>query len=137
MKHMSGMYLSPILVDDWEFTDDGGPGEFHWLRRSGLGEPPMSAGLWRHLPEENPKGFSYEVFGSETLYVIDGAAELTLPDDSVFWLQEGYLASFADGFKATWRTVEPFMKFFVVNGGANPTPHPRMRLCRDACNRHN
>ena len=84
-------------------------------------------------PRRTRSGFTYEVSGSETLYVIDGAAQLTLPDDSVIWLQEGYLASFAEGFEARWRTVEPFMKFFVVNGGATPTPQPWVRLSRGAC----
>lgn len=108
-------YISPVLIDEWEFIDDGcNAGEVHWLRRSDPKEPLLSAGLWRHLPDGRPEGLPYHVVGSETLYVIDGAAELTLPDGSTLWLQEGYLASFKDGFKATWRTKEPFMKFFVV-----------------------
>ncbi len=108
-------HISPVLIDEWEFVDDGcSAGEVHWLRRSGPDEPMLSTGLWRHLPDGHPEGLPYRVAGSETLYVIDGAAELTLPDGSTIWLQEGYLASFGDGFEATWRTKEPFMKFFVV-----------------------
>jgi uncharacterized cupin superfamily protein len=108
-------YISPVLLDEWEFVDGGeSAGEVHWLRRSGPGEPLLSAGLWRHLPEEHPHGLPYKVEGSESIYVIDGMAELTLPDGSIMWLQEGYLASFGDGFEAIWKTKEPFMKFFVV-----------------------
>jgi uncharacterized cupin superfamily protein len=109
-----GAFISPVLFDEWEFPNHDHPGEFDWLRRNARGEPLLRAGLWRHLPEENPHGIPFRVTGTETMYVIDGSAVLTLPDGSTIWLQEGATASFSDGFEAVWHTMEPFTKFFVV-----------------------
>jgi uncharacterized cupin superfamily protein len=110
-----GAFVSPVLIDEWERLDDGiSAGEVHWLRRSEPDDPLLSSGLWRHIPEEDTAALPYRVAGSETMYVVEGAAKLTLTDGSVIWLQPGTIASFADGFEAQWRTLEPFMKFFVV-----------------------
>lgn len=114
MPHaLESVFRTTTAPDAWEpFTVDGvTSGEVHWLRRSGEGEPTYFAGLWRHEPEGPGP---YVVAGSETILVLKGAADLELADGSTVELRVGDFVSFADGFSATWRTLEPFEKLFVL-----------------------
>ena len=51
---------------------------------------------------------------TDSFQVIEGEAELELPDGEKIQLVAGGIYSFAGGFTATWRTRSPFLKFFVM-----------------------
>jgi uncharacterized protein len=114
----TGAYALPAGMDSWQpFVREDGTvsGEVQWLRASAAGESPaLYTGLWRHQPDEEPEGAPYAVSGSETFLLIDGAIELVLPDGTSMRIDKGDIVSFPDGFTATWFTLEPVLKFFVV-----------------------
>ncbi|MGY4691453.1 cupin domain-containing protein [Salibacterium sp. K-3] len=73
-----------------------------------------TVGLWKHTPEEHPDGMPYGVEGTETFHVVEGKAILTTGDGEEITMKPGHVYSFSNGFEGTWRTIEPFMKFFVT-----------------------
>lgn len=90
-------------------------GKVKWLRINGEGEPLLATGFWHHTPEEHPDGMPYGVKGNETFNVIEGKAELYTTDGKVITLEKGDVFTASNGFEATWKTLAPFTKFFVVS----------------------
>lgn len=102
----------------WEPFLPGGEeevGKVSWLRQTQDEKGVLFAGLWKHLPEMHPDGMPYGVEGNETFYVIEGRAELTNSNGDTILLEKGNSYSFKDGYVGTWKTLEPFMKFFIVS----------------------
>lgn len=97
----------PFIVGDQQV------GEVHWLVRSPGPQGVRAAGLWRVDPEEGA-ALPYTVSGSETIHVLAGEAELDTPAGEIVRLTPGDIVSLPDGFTATWRTLSPFTKFFVI-----------------------
>jgi uncharacterized cupin superfamily protein len=116
MISVSNISRTSIDSATWEPFLEGEEqiGEVDWLCQREDETGALFAGLWRHRPEEHPDGVPYRVAGSETFHVLEGACELTLKNGEAIRLQAGDSVTFADGFEATWRTIEPFLKFFVV-----------------------
>lgn len=99
----------PFLHGDEEI------GKVSWLRQTQDENRVLFAGLWKHLPEMHPDGMPYGVEGNETFYVIEGKAELTDSNGNTILLVKGNSYSFKDGYVGTWKTLEPFTKFFIVS----------------------
>lgn len=99
----------------WEpfVPGDSAIGEVHWLVQEARPHGVLAAGLWRIDPESGAE-LPYFVSGSETIHVLEGEAALDLPDGSTIDLTPGMILTLPDGFTATWRTLSPFKKFFVV-----------------------
>lgn len=101
--------------DNWEpFVHEGHTvGEVRWLVQEARENGVLVAGLWRIDPESGAE-FPYSVAGSETIHVLEGEAILEDEGGETIRLEPGVIVSLSDGYKATWRTLSPFKKFFVV-----------------------
>ncbi|SNS23709.1 Monoamine oxidase [Geodermatophilus saharensis] len=104
-----------VTPETWEpFVVQGQKlGEVHWLVQSQRPQGVLAAGIWRIGPVEGAE-LPYAVAGSETIHVLEGEAELETSDGAKIRLTPGNVVSLPDGFTATWRTLSPFKKFFVV-----------------------
>jgi uncharacterized cupin superfamily protein len=113
MTTASSVKSSSVSADSWEqLIEDGRKmGQVHWLLQSDDG--PL-AGLWK-IDTEGGAEVPYNVTtNTDSFHVIEGEAELELPDGEKIQLVAGGLYSFPGGFTATWRTRSPFLKFFVM-----------------------
>lgn len=90
-------------------------GKVQWVRVNGEGESLLATGFWHHTPEEHPDGMPYGVAGNETFHVLEGKAELHTKDGKKITLGKGDVFSASNGFEATWKTLAPFTKFFIVS----------------------
>ena len=104
-----------VNPESWEpFVVQGQAlGEVHWLVQAQRPQGVLAAGIWRIGPEEGAE-LPYGVTGSETIHVLEGEAELETSAGEKIRLAPGSVVSLPDGFTATWRTLSPFKKFFVV-----------------------
>lgn len=109
------VFNSSIHKNQWEpFVIEGEKiGEVSLLRQTEEKQGALTTGLWRHQPDEHPDGMPYAVMGAETFYVLEGEAELLTSNGDKVSLQSGNIYSFSNGFEGTWKTVKPFVKFFV------------------------
>lgn len=112
---MTAVPKSTIAPQSWVpfLVGDQPAGEVHWLRVEERPHGTLATGIWRIGPEEGAC-LPYAVQGSETIQVLEGEAELDVPGGEVIRLGPGDIISLPDGFTATWRTLSPFKKFFVV-----------------------
>lgn len=102
-------------ADSWEPFVDGGHqiGEVRWITQQERPGGVLAVGLWRIDPEAGAE-LPYAVRGSETIHVLEGEAVLEQPDGGTIELRPGVVVSLPDGYTATWRTLTPFKKLFVV-----------------------
>jgi len=107
--------LATLATATWEpFVVEGQvAGQVSWLVQQARPNGPLAAGFWRITPEEGAE-IPYAVNGSETFHVLEGEAVLEEADGRQVRLSPGTVVSFPDGYTATWRTLTPFTKFFVV-----------------------
>lgn len=101
--------------ETWEpfVVGDQTVGEVHWLVQAQRPQGVLASGIWRIGPDDGAE-LPYAVAGSETIHVLEGEAELETPAGEKIRLTPGVVISLPDGFTATWRTLSPFKKFFVV-----------------------
>jgi uncharacterized cupin superfamily protein len=112
---ISAIPHATVDPETWEpFVVQGqAVGEVHWLVQAQRPQGVLAAGIWRIGPEEGAE-LPYAVAGSETIHVLEGEAELETSAGEKIRLTSGDVVSLPDGFTATWRTLSPFKKFFVV-----------------------
>ncbi len=113
---MTGPWKTHVDADGWEPMDLGVVivGEVHLLR-SGHGERPYEAGLWRVLGDL-PAPFSYDFEQNETIHVLEGEVVIEMADGQLLELAAGDIASFAAGSRAVWRISRtPFKELFVLS----------------------
>jgi uncharacterized cupin superfamily protein len=115
MNTISTATVSTNAEDVWEpFVLDGQQvGEVRWIAQDVRPQGPLAVGLWRIDPEAGAD-LPYAVAGSETIHVLEGEAELEQADGTTIPLTPGVIITLPDGFTATWRTLSPFKKLFVV-----------------------
>lgn len=83
------------------------------LKKTKLVHNNFSSGFWSHKPEDDPSGLPYEVPGIEAIFIVQGEAEVIESNGNKILLQEGNSYSFSNGFKGTWITKKPLIKFSV------------------------
>ena len=115
MNTISIATVSTTAEDAWEpFVVAGQEvGEVRWIAQDARPEGLLAVGLWRIDPEAGAE-LPYSVAGSETIHVLEGEAELEQADGTTISLTPGIIVTLPDGFTATWRTLSPFKKLFVV-----------------------
>jgi len=77
--------------------------------------------LW----ECTPGTFDWRFAWDETVHLLDGVVEVTLPDGTLHRLVAGSVAVFPAGSRAVWRVIEPVRKLAICRR-ALPTPLARL-----------
>lgn len=63
--------------------------------------------------EKEISTFPWEYDQSETCYILDGMARITLSSDEEITIQEGDLVHFPAGLSCTWEVLEPIRKHYI------------------------
>jgi uncharacterized protein len=91
-------------------------GTVQWVRRPGDGgRDDLSCGFWRATPEEAPEPFDVVSEADETVIILEGSVRIQPVDGEAFTLRAGDAASFNNGYRCTWKVLEPTREYFVYS----------------------
>lgn len=97
----------PMMV-----SEDTSIGEISWIKDGRVQ-------FWRGTAETCPPTVPYPIAREETVYVIEGSADVEFEDGTVHRLDPGDLATFEQGTQTTWTFTFPFIKVAMF---ADTTP---------------
>jgi quercetin dioxygenase-like cupin family protein len=105
-----GLFVSSVDTDEWEFDPEVN-GDMHVLC-TGVG---TEAGMSRFGQGQADEPIVYTPPQRETLFVLEGKADVEITGGPTIELRPGVLASIPAGVETTWRIVEkPFKEFWVI-----------------------
>jgi uncharacterized cupin superfamily protein len=107
--------MSVTTPGSWEpfVIDARQAGEVQWLHTDHRMGGAMALGLWRIGPDEGAE-LRYTVSGIQTIYVLEGEAELEASPAGPIRLSPRQSVTLSEGFVGTWRTFSPFVAYLVI-----------------------
>jgi len=110
MQVHPGVFVSNISTEDWQSDPEiGGGAEEHVLVDSGA----MRVGLSRFASDADPQPPPWELPQTETLLVLEGAAQIDIEGGPTLDLAPGDMASL-QGAVTRWRLTLPFKEMWVL-----------------------
>lgn len=107
LSNLNQAQFEPMMV-----SEDTSVGEISWIK-------PGRVQFWRGTEETCPQTVPYPIAREETVYVIEGSADVEFEDGTVHRLNPGDLATFELGAQTTWTFTFPFTKVAMF---ADSTP---------------
>jgi uncharacterized cupin superfamily protein len=94
-----------------DIIDEAQVGEFHQIEPTGGSANKLDVCLWR----SDPATYDYLFEGDEAFHVVEGAANVELPDTGEkIELRAGDVAYFSAGTRSIWTITQRFKKFTVI-----------------------
>lgn len=106
MKILKDLSLGNLTDAEFEpmmVNEDTSVGEVSWVKEGRVQ-------FWRGTHENCPQTVPYPIAREETVYIIEGSADIELEDGTVHRLSPGDVATFEKGAETKWSFTFPFVK---------------------------
>lgn len=103
LKDLSLGKLEEAQFEPMMVTAETSVGEVAWIKEGRVQ-------FWRGTQETCPQTVPYPIAREETVYILEGSADVAFEDGTVHRLNPGDLATFELGAQTTWTFTFPFVK---------------------------
>ncbi|WP_343959750.1 cupin domain-containing protein, partial [Yaniella flava] len=101
LGNLEAAQFKPMMVDE-----NTSVGEISWIKDGRVQ-------FWRGTQQNCPQTVPYPIALEETVYVIEGNADVEFEDGTVHRLNPGDVATFEQGAQTTWTFIFPFVKVAI------------------------